>query len=545
MASVIKRSRVRLRKACDNCRRVKSKCEKTEGSPSCISCDERGVACIITSPATSKLPTYPLALELNTSTSSRVVLYDWIYGNTPSSDLLSDPRLAAHLGDDALRNHIGNALSSLARFDTIRCDVDFLPSIGSAGGFTQLPDECELLQIVLTFSESMSVAFPLFREYIIDWLANRPYLDPRMREDLPAWTSLNIVLAFGYRCQTLRYPNLGEIKGKCEMYLKNALKAIPSLIFGPASWANVEALLGMVLLMYCSVEYPLSHSLLAVAIRKARTLEGELVHPSNSENVVHERRERVFWVGYVLDTMTSSLQGLSPFQCDSNVDLGMPTDHLGSIGLPNGFQVLVGQHLCQLAVIKARIFQQLYSSGAHYDSRLIEDLSSQLRAWRKSVHPECESSLDAMEESSFSRLAITSLLLSYHHTVIILCRAEYLAHADAPKAQIPPLAACARSARKALRLTRYYPVYAPVGVRGVLNFAFTSFVALTMHILLEPGGASARSDLGILHEAFRFISNLVQVNSSSGVQGSQLASMLSICRWHMESAERAILSTEL
>jgi hypothetical protein len=114
----------------------------------------------------------------------------------------------------------------------------------------------------------------------------------------------------------------------------------------------------------------------------------------------------------------------------------------------------------------------LYSSNAHYQPSLIEDLSSQLRAWRVSVHPECEASLEIMEESSFSRLYMVLLLLAYHHTVITLHRADYLAHADTPELQAEPLAACARSARKALSLTRYCPIYAPVAVRYALLYLF-------------------------------------------------------------------------
>ncbi|KAL3456368.1 hypothetical protein BJX64DRAFT_270752 [Aspergillus heterothallicus] len=553
-------SRVRMRKACDHCRRVKSKCEKTEGSPSCTACEIRGIACIITSRATSKssAPRRPHAcsLALDSDASAfiserqrcRVVLYDWIYGNTRSSDLFNDHRLLAHLSDDEFRNNVQYALSCLAKIDTIHYDTDFLATTGLPEEFTQLPDESELLRMILCFSESISVAFPIFREYIDTWLTERTYLDPHLREDLPAWASLNIVLAIGYKQQDLQYPHMSANKRKCEAYLKNALETVPRLIFKTPTLADVEALLGMVLLMYCSVEYPLSHGLLAVAMRKARTLGVEQGQPYRPGDVIQERRARVFWLGYVLDKMTSFVQGLAPCEDDNSFGVDMPrsgNDHSGTIRLPNGFRLPFGQHLCQLAVIKARIFKQLYSTHAHYDPALIEDLSSQLRAWRKSVHPECEASLDAMEESSFSRLSITTLLLCYHHTVISLYRAEYLAHANNPQAQITPLAACTRSARKALRLARYYPVYAPIGVRSVLNTIFASFVVLTMHILDEPSGSSARGDLVILQDSFKFVSNVVRFNSNSPEgQVSSLTSMLTICRWHLESAERAILSAE-
>jgi hypothetical protein len=100
--------------------------------------------------------------------------------------------------------------------------------------------------MILMFSDSVHLAFPLFREYIDQWLTERTYMDPCIREDIPAWASLNIVLAMGYKYQTLRYPHMMENSVKCERYFKNAIDTIPSLIFKPATLSDVEALLGMV-----------------------------------------------------------------------------------------------------------------------------------------------------------------------------------------------------------------------------------------------------------------------------------------------------------
>ncbi|KAL2785518.1 hypothetical protein BJX66DRAFT_343026 [Aspergillus keveii] len=547
-------SRVRMRKACDHCRRSKSRCEKTDGSPSCIACEARGIACIITpqtvrqaGPRPSRV--LPVAFDSDASTfisgrqRSKVVLYDWIYGTTRSSDLLNDPRLLANYADD-VRQNVEYAVSQLAKVDIIDCETDFLATTSLPQEFTPLPEEAELLQMILMFSDSVHLAFPLFREYIDQWLTERTYMDPCIREDIPAWASLNIVLAMGYKYQTLRYPHMMENSVKCERYFKNAIDTIPCLIFKPATLSDVEALLGMVLLMSCSLEYPLTYGLLGVAIRKARTLRAEQVHSSRVGGVVQERRARVFWVGYVLDKMTSFIQGLAPCEDDTNFDVDMPrsvNDQSGTIILPNGFKLPFGQHVCQLAVIRGRIFTMLYSSNAHYQPSLIEDLSSQLRAWRVSVHPECEASLEIMEESSFSRLYMVLLLLAYHHTVITLHRADYLAHADTPELQAEPLAACARSARKALSLTRYCPIYAPVAVRSVLMAVFASFVTLTMHILDKPWDPNAKADLAAMQDAYKFVLDLVNFNSSLPPDRvGSLDSMLKICRWHLDSAERAI-----
>jgi hypothetical protein len=70
---------------------------------------------------------------------------------------------------------------------------------------------------------------------------------------------------------------------------------------------------------------------------------------------------------------------------------------------------------------------------------------------------------------------------------------------------------------------------------------FASFVTLTMHILDEPWDLTSRTDLAALQDAFRFISDLVHFNSNLPLeQVGKLDSMLNICRWHLDSAERAV-----
>ncbi|KAL2802091.1 hypothetical protein BJX63DRAFT_415970 [Aspergillus granulosus] len=147
-------SRVRMRKACDHCRRSKSRCEKNDGSPSCIACEARGIACIITPRTIRQIGprpshVFPVTSDSDTSTfiSSRqrgkVVLYDWIYGNTRSSDLLNNTRLLANYAED-FRHNVEFALSQLAKVDTGCCDTDFFATPNLPWEYTPLPDEGEL-----------------------------------------------------------------------------------------------------------------------------------------------------------------------------------------------------------------------------------------------------------------------------------------------------------------------------------------------------------------------------------------------------------------
>ncbi|KAI9369642.1 hypothetical protein BJX61DRAFT_134378 [Aspergillus egyptiacus] len=552
---------LKLRKACDFCRQAKIRCEKTDGAPSCGACDARSIACIVSPRAqTTVAASRPSAADTPSYISrrqwSKAFLYDWIYGDTRSRDLLDAPHLWRDFVRKDCRKTVEQTITRLAKFEDLALrDTGSPQPTGPVHVFRPLPAEGELLKIVLTFSESTVPTLPLFREEIQRWLAERTYLDRGVTEDLPTWASLNIVLALGYKYHLLRYPDSVDDRTKCEGYLKNALDTIPRLILEPPCIVGVEALLGMVVLISCSLELPYTYSLLAVAIRKARTLginRADIPRHEGAAPVASERLTRIFWAGYIMDQMTCSPQGLAPCEDDDNFEIDLPqpgNDAAGTITLPNGFRLPLFQHTCSLSIIKARIFKFLYSSKATTDANrrisVIQDLESELRDWRNSVHPECEESLERMEQTSFSRLAIVMLLLSYHHSVITLYRAAYLSPDSALEFPSAWTSACIRSARKTVHLVRYFPVHATLGIRSLLTYVFTSFGMFTLHILDDPWAESAQDDLSSLKELYTFISNLLQANSYLPADRQQIfAYMLRVCRYHLDSAERAIHGVE-
>jgi hypothetical protein len=74
---------------------------------------------------------------------------------------------------------------------------------------------------------------------------------------------------------------------------------------------------------------------------------------------------------------------------------------------------------------------------------------------------------------------------------------------------------------------------------------FASFVTLTMHILDKPWDPNAKADLAAMQDAYKFVLDLVNFNSSLPPDRvGSLDSMLKICRWHLDSAERAIRLTQ-
>ncbi|KAL6229286.1 hypothetical protein BDW75DRAFT_225333 [Aspergillus navahoensis] len=559
-----KPTRVRMKKACDHCRRSKIRCEKVEGSASCTACERKGYACIISPehcpPLLSShafcpgLPTVgqDASSFISFRQRSKILLHDWIYGNIRTRDIQTIPNLLKDIDQDYQRN-LTLAFSRLAVVD----DLTNVPG-GSAEGKNMfsshvpfpLPPEAEVLQIILTFSQCTVSVLPLFRDKVEEWLAERTYLAPRLPEDVTTWAALNVVLAMGYTLHLLRHPECEQDKFKYKQYLQNALATIPRLILDPPSLTSIQALFGMACLLNSSFELPSTHALFAIAIQQAHTLgihRADLADPNSNS----EQRNRVFWVGYILDKMICAVQGLGPYEDEANSIIALPEPDSQNDPLP------LFNLFSRLCIIKGRIFKTIYTKASirppqphpASDNQIspTESLESELSNWRQSLPPGIESSLRDMETTSSTRLAIVVLLLTYHQSIITLYKPVYFpseARGGSNSRRRPiniRILSCLNSARKTAELVRYYPVYVPLGGRSLLSYVFTSLVILTMYVLDDPVAETAISDLQLARELSVFISDLVQ--ASHTVEAGRLQALNSVIRasqYQVESAERAI-----
>lgn len=164
----------------------------------------------------------------------------------PTSDLLNYADLWKQAVPGSYRRNLTFALSRIALLedhtDTSKASTKLA---GPANVPFSLPSEAEVLQILLTFSECTASLFPLFREEIDGWLAEKTYLHPRLPENPANWAALNICLAMGYLFHHLQNPNSHEDNVKCKRHLHNALATLPRLLLENPSLTGIQALLGM------------------------------------------------------------------------------------------------------------------------------------------------------------------------------------------------------------------------------------------------------------------------------------------------------------
>ncbi|KAL3469212.1 hypothetical protein BJX99DRAFT_265403 [Aspergillus californicus] len=124
----------------------------------------------------------------------------------------------------------------------------------------------------------------------------------------------------GYTLHHLEHPGFREDLVKQKNYLQNALATIPKLIMtGPT--------LTSACLLHSNFELPSTNALLAIAIQQGHTLG---IHREDfaGKNPDSERRARVCWLGYTLDKMICSPQGLDPYEDEANSMIPLPDEDL-------------------------------------------------------------------------------------------------------------------------------------------------------------------------------------------------------------------------
>ncbi|KAF9883642.1 hypothetical protein FE257_003114 [Aspergillus nanangensis] len=483
---------------------------------------------------------------------SKILLHDWIYGDIRTRDLQSIPNLLKYFSQDYQKN-ITFVFSHLAvEEDLARPETSIEDNISTHVPFP-LPAEAETLQIILTFSQCTGQILPLFKDEIEKWLAKSTHLDPCLPEDVATWAALNIVLAMGYALHHLQHPECQQDPFKYKQHLQNALATIPKLTLGAPSSTSVQALFGMAYLLNSNFELPSTHGLLAIAIQQAHTLG---IHRADLINhaIEPEQRTRIFWVGYILDKMVCTAQGLGPYEDEANSTVAFPQPNPHNDSLP------LFSLLSRLCVIKDRIFKTAYTnadtplpapsqslptSKAHISP--IETLEADLKTWRQSLPPGIESSLQSVDPTYSTRLGTVVLLLTYHHAIIALYRPIYFSIERKGRPRSQPgkiynrILACVSSGRQTAILMRFYPVYVPLAGRSLLSYVFTSLVILTTYILDDPWGKTVVGDLQLARELSVFIKGLIE--ASHTVDRGRMDVLMSIfqaSRYHIESAERAV-----
>ena len=334
-------------------------------------------------------------------------------------------------GIEWVNDKIGNSsfkqILSTAAVDTSRLDYwrpDTFADIFPRTVIRRLPPKAEAVVLVDYFFRNFNPLFPLFHEPTFKYNLDRQY-SSEPPENPGWWASLNVVFAISHRrMQVMNALTAPLDVQKAWDYIKNALAIVPELTFRNPDLLCVQALLGMAVFMQGTLNPRPASYLVNTAIRLSHAL-GLHRYPSSSEkqldSVEAEQRNRVFWIAYRLDKITSLRMGCPMAQDDDdmNVDLPkeFPADNLGMVSLPDGNgQINLFRVMSELALIESKVYKRLFSVDATRQSEeeilyRIGDLDHELEEWRESLPPEFqpESDLDVSNTAVDHHIAFLSL----------------------------------------------------------------------------------------------------------------------------------------
>jgi len=251
--------------------------------------------------------------------------------------------------------------------DIANWNFDFRNLSIRACGYVRLPPLHEALSLLREYFDNFNCVFPLFHQS--SFMSRVEYGYSRDLQGDPVWwAALNTVLALALRLRAMSTLSNHLEDAQAWSYLQNALSVFSDLAFRDTDLFGIQTILGMAIIFQTTPNPHPASVLIAAAIRLSAHLG---LHKKTSESeltaVDLEQRNRVFWVGYLLDKDYSLYLDQPPILHDDDLDVEAPTenpqDSLGYIHEINGTnKINCFRFRVHLAAIENKIYAKLYSS---------------------------------------------------------------------------------------------------------------------------------------------------------------------------------------
>jgi hypothetical protein len=309
-----------------------------------------------------------------------------------------------------------------------------------------LPLQADIMPIVDHYFENFAPIIPLFEKQSFMHLLDKWYTDPSTRNKA-SWAAIQVVLAIALRTpvpQSLPGSGGSDRHHRANFFLKNAQSVISELVTRDQDLLGLQVLLGIVILFQNSSDNSPASVIIGTAIRLAHRMRlhsrEAAKYYSPEENL---RRQRLFWVAYILDKV--SHVGREPWPCltvsqdislritvpsvqaDGDIDIDVPAlepaDGVGVIRTQNG-QASFNFHrsMIHLAQIEGKVYNWLHSNNSNKMSRQarqqrVRQLDSMISHWYNDIPTEFRiENVDA----SIGYLELIQMTKMYHVYLLVL-----------------------------------------------------------------------------------------------------------------------------
>ncbi|EAW18151.1 transcription factor domain-containing protein [Aspergillus fischeri NRRL 181] len=397
--------------------------------------------------------------------------------------------------------------------------------------FKPLPPRAEVFSLLGDYFRTINRLFPLYHEAsfmeMVEWQYTQQTCD-----DAARWASINVILALAYEYRYTNSLKSEKDKERAWLYYKNAMSVFTELTLRRTDMLSVQALLGMALFLRGNSGTQSAMPLITAAIRTCHRLglhrDTPRPHLAPAEQ---EQRKRVFWIAFILDQSTCIRTGNAPTQHPDDFDVEIPAvDPENDLLLSDNKPFF--QQLCQLTIIKSRIYTELYSEKALQNKtaaevmKIVKKLHAELGEWRAANTFDDQLKQGAAGEDFLRGFASAGMQFVYFNSLILIHRMplviafiyrQRLANGDsAPddanlilRESSSSIAFCSEAARDTLRLVNNLPWGDIAWIWSLLYYVFLAVMTIFINILRDSRYPNVREDIQSLNMASTFFATLI------------------------------------
>lgn len=252
-------------------------------------------------------------------------------------------------------------------------NTDFLSQDSTTPTQMDLPGESLVRQMIDTYLANINSVLPLFDPQQLTQTVDQWYSSPTKRSRT-SWALINVVMAIAQHCSFGQF-GFGHADlsiGSVPDCLNKAQSALTEILMGDIELANLQVVLGLVIIFQGTSDIRPAVFLISTALRLCHLLG---IHRSDSDfygkTTPKEALQlrRVFWIAYILDRDIAMRIRQAPIQQDTDIKIELPPkkpdkDAAGFVSTPEMYQHgfnLFRAHV-ELSQIQGYIYDALFSA---------------------------------------------------------------------------------------------------------------------------------------------------------------------------------------
>ncbi|KAJ6136291.1 hypothetical protein N7512_001451 [Penicillium capsulatum] len=352
------------------------------------------------------------------------------------------------------------------------------------------------------------------------------------------WASINMVICLAYEFRFSNSLKPEKDREKARLYFKNAMSVFTELALRRTDLLSVQALLSMGFFLRGNSGTQAALPFITAAMRSCQRmgLHRDMARPDLSP-AEQEQRRRVFWVAFTVDQSTCLRAGNAPSQHPDDFDVPLPQQTEDDHDPEMSSNILFFRQLCQMALIKTRIYCRLYAAKALLKPpdetyQTVKELHSELEEWRKDYPFTEEPKRKAAESEFLFGFASIGLHFIYYNALIMIHRIplvlnylissrdepeemKALSRAQAAKSGV----ICVQAARDTLSMVNNMPWGDIAWVWSLLYYVFLAAATIFSNIIRDTRSPQVQSDLKSLNMAATFFATLVPGDETANYAG--------------------------